>query len=247
MESLLRKVLTGRAAAETGSGVWGAVRREAGDVREVCARSPLLTAPSVARRLVLSDLAAPSDARNDLYVRLVGGSFVGQRNVEVTARVWGPAGPLSGALCGAHSYSSLVYYHDERPRWQELFAVRLSPDEFRGASLVLELRHRGSSPARDRTFALSYLRLVQLDGTAVRDDEHALCVYRYEPRRTSRELVTALLEMPSRRTDPPTEVSSLTVLPKDVLLVATQLCSTKLTYRGNSLNFVLPEYIYIYY
>lgn len=46
---------------------------------------------------------------------------------------------------------------------------------------MIVCRHRSSNEAKDRQerpFALAYLPLMQPDGTAIRDGEHSLCVYK---------------------------------------------------------------------
>lgn len=109
-------------------------------------------------------MIVPGDARNDLYVRLVAGTFGrGGRsgnNLELHARLVDargvtvpvstrdlrfahtvyryrrptvlialalvPQGAIStgAGLPPVDEYTSLVYYHDDRPKWQEVFKVR---------------------------------------------------------------------------------------------------------------------------
>lgn len=59
--------------------------------------------------------------------------------------------------------------------------VCLNIDEFKEAHIVFLLRHRSSNEAKDRAekhFALSYLRLMQKEGTTTPDTQHNLAVYK---------------------------------------------------------------------
>lgn len=59
--------------------------------------------------------------------------------------------------------------------------VCLNIEAFKDAHLVFLCRHRSSNEAKDRAekpFALSYLRLMQREGTTTPDTQHNMCVYK---------------------------------------------------------------------
>lgn len=78
----------------------------------------------------------PGDIRNDLYLTLVSGEFSkiskgSDKNIEVTAMVCDAKGlTVPGALTmGAgvspiDEYKSMIYYHEDKPKWNETFKVR---------------------------------------------------------------------------------------------------------------------------
>lgn len=77
----------------------------------------------------------PGDVRNDFYLTLVSGEFSkgskgSDKNIEVTVVVCDAKGVVvPGAIViGAGSssideYKSMIYYHEDRPKWNETFKV----------------------------------------------------------------------------------------------------------------------------
>lgn len=85
-------------------------------------------------------------------------------------------------LCS--SYRSVVYYHDGKPKWNELVKVVVRADQFAGTHLRFTVRHRSRHDTKDKTvapYAVAFLKLVkEEDGTAVKDGVHELIVYRLD-------------------------------------------------------------------
>ncbi len=167
----------------------------------------------VARRIGFPEIILPDDYRNDLYLTLVSGEFHKQgggkkteRNIEVTAKVIGGNGePIEGALSvGTEhlrtTYKSVVYYHEDRPKWMETIKVAaLSIDDFRSAHLKFSFKHRSSSENKDkneRPFAVAFLPLMNENGTTLKDSDHTeLLLYKVDGKRYN-DADTSYLELP---------------------------------------------------
>ncbi|CAG4961469.1 unnamed protein product [Parnassius apollo] len=199
---------------------------------------------------------------NELYVTLCAGAYSrgggksSERNIELTARLVDRRGRLLPGVISISAntplvdeYTSLVYYHEDRPRWQEIFKVCLDIETFKEAHIVFLCRHRSSNEAKDRAekyFALSYLRLMQREGTTTPDMQHNLCVYKIDNKRSGSDVETeaaaVCLGLPSRRDELPAGAEKgltrgpLSLVYRDSLTVATKLCSTKLTQREEILG-----------
>lgn len=76
----------------------------------------------------------PGDVRNDLYLTMVCGEFTkgtktSDKNIEVTATVYTENGTevpnviLLGAAFPLCKYKSVIYYHEDKPKWNETFKV----------------------------------------------------------------------------------------------------------------------------
>lgn len=111
----------------------------------ICARSakikdefPHLVHGNVAfaRKMGFPEVILPGDVRNDLYLTLVGGEFAkgsksSDKNIEVTATVCNEKGvvvpgvlTLGAGAAMLNEYKSVIYYHEDRPKWNETFRVR---------------------------------------------------------------------------------------------------------------------------
>lgn len=81
------------------------------------------------------EVILPGDVRNDLYLTLVGGEFAkgsksSDKNIEVTATVCNEKGvvvpgvlTLGAGAAMLNEYKSVIYYHEDRPKWNETFRV----------------------------------------------------------------------------------------------------------------------------
>ena len=62
-------------------------------------------------------------------------------------------------------YRSVVYYHEDKPRWTETFKIAIPIQEFYHSHLKFTFKHRSSNETKDRAekpFALSYVKLMQV-------------------------------------------------------------------------------------
>ncbi|KAL0860780.1 hypothetical protein ABMA27_009324 [Loxostege sticticalis] len=268
MDTLLKKVLANRDLkdAKHSQGLWVSLQLVEGDLKQIREENPHIVVGNtiVARKMGFPEVILPGDARNELYVTVGSGAFSkgggksSERNIELAARLVDKHGrTLPGVISiGAgvnlvDEFTSIVYYHDDRPRWQETFKVCLNIEQFKEAHLVFLCRHRSSNEAKDRAerhFALSYLRLMQREGTTTPDINHNLCVYKIDAKRASSpttveaEAAAACLGLPSERHELPAGAERgltrgvLSLVHRDSLCVATKLCSTKLTQREEILG-----------
>ena len=178
---------------------------------------------------------------------------------------------LGGSTEPLSEYRSLVYYHECRPAWCEIFKVEVPIDQFKCSHIRFTFKHRSSNESKDRAekpFAFAYVKLMQTNGTTLRDSHHELLVYKVNKINTKfffiylkerennnyliyfkvdhkkwEDLDLGYLQLPSTRQEL-TEGSSkpqhggLTLSTKDSFTILTNVCSTKLTQNGIFLSFL---------
>lgn len=208
-----------------------------------------------ARKMGFPEVIFPGDVRNDLYLTLVNGEFNKSSknsdvNIEVKAVVCNEKGEIVPNILtfGAGStmlseYKSVIYYHDYKPKWNETFKIELSIEEFKNCHLRFTFKHRSSNEMKDKSekpFALSYVRLMQDNGTTLQHKCHQLIVYKIDHKKYDKDDQTNYLSLPSRTTElsvnSKPSTGGLTISPKDYFTILTNLCSTKLTQDGKCLN-----------
>ncbi|XP_061941676.1 dedicator of cytokinesis protein 1 isoform X6 [Apis cerana] len=235
-----------------GQGLWTSLKLLRGDPKQVRDENPHLVLGNVAiaRKMGFPEVILPGDVRNDLYLTLISGEFnkgskSTDKNVEVTVKVCNEFGiPIPGVITlggGAlliDEYHSVIYYHEDKPRWCETFKIAVPIEEFKQAHLKFTFKHRSSNEAKDKSekpFALSYVKLMQRNGTTLQDIQHELLVYKLDQKKYE-ETDISYLKLPSTRGElielniekKPT-LGALTLSSKDSFLIATNICSTKLT------------------
>ncbi|XP_048268469.1 dedicator of cytokinesis protein 1 isoform X4 [Bombus terrestris] len=235
-----------------GQGLWASLKLLRGDPKQVRDENPHLVLGNVAiaRKMGFPEVILPGDVRNDLYLTLISGEFnkgskSTDKNVEVTVKVCNEFGvpipgvmTLGGGVSPIDEYHSVIYYHEDKPRWCETFKIAIPIEEFKQAHLKFTFKHRSSNEAKDKSekpFALSYVKLMQRNGTTLQDIQHELLVYKLDPKKYE-EIDISYLKLPSTRGElvelnlekKPT-LGALTLSSKDSFLIATNICSTKLT------------------
>lgn len=82
------------------------------------------------------EVILPGDVRNDLYLTLVSGEFskgskTSDKNIEVTVVVCNEKGQcvpdvmtLGAGASMLDEYKSVIYYHEDKPKWNETFRVK---------------------------------------------------------------------------------------------------------------------------
>ncbi|KAJ3278028.1 hypothetical protein HK104_002729, partial [Borealophlyctis nickersoniae] len=223
----------------------------------------LLKDVTVTPRNGFSDVILPGDVRNAMYVTLTSGEFsqgrkTSARNVEVTVQVRLTNGEFLTQCISrgageprAGSYDSLVYYHNNTPRWNETVRLDLSPDLFEKAHIFFTFRHcsssdKGSGDKTDRNFAFAFLPLLRGNHTVINDGSHGLILYKWDRKFAVPGVYLTYpagpnIFVPTHLTDSvmvAADVMSKLPALKDTLTVRTNLCSTKLTQNVSLLNLV---------
>nr|CAD7205374.1 unnamed protein product [Timema douglasi] len=267
LEGTLRRILTLKDLTQKehkGQGLWTSLKLLHGDIKQVTIQCVLtgdtvreenphlvLGNVAIARKMGFPEVILPGDVRNDLYLTLVGGEFskgskLADKNVEVTVVVCNDKGQsipgvmsLGGGVEPLNEYRSVIYYHEEKPRWHETFKVAVPIDEFKGSHLRFSFKHRCSTESKDKLekpFALSYVKLMQGNGTTLHDTEHDLLVYKVDHKFEETDL--GYLTLPCTRGElvegQKPQQGGLTLTNKDSFTIHTNVCSTKLTQNGES-------------
>ncbi|XP_037792049.1 dedicator of cytokinesis protein 4-like [Penaeus monodon] len=222
-----------------------------GELEQATKENPLLLKNvCVTKKLGFSDVIMPGDVRNDLYVTLNNGDFekggktVG-KNIEVTVLALDSDGKALECIYsgmghdGSTEFSSMIMYHNNSPRWNERLKVAIPIDQFAGAHLRLEYRHCSTREKNEKKlFGFSFVRLMDDEGgTTLRDGSHELCVYKCDERGRlnnpveylsmpflAKEAVDCIYSLPFQRS------------PKEIMVIDTLLCSTKLTQNVDLLS-----------
>ncbi|XP_076035833.1 dedicator of cytokinesis protein 3-like isoform X2 [Oratosquilla oratoria] len=222
-----------------------------GELEQATKENPLLLKNvCITKKLGFSDVIMPGDVRNDLYITLSHGEFErgGKstgKNIEVSVHALDYEGqPIECIYSGTGhdgttEFSSMVMYHNNSPRWSERLKIAIPIDKFSGAHLRLEFRHCSTrEKGEKKMFGFSFVRLMDDEaGTTLRDGAHELCVYKCDDRSKlsnpeeyitmpfiTREAVECIYSLPFQRST------------KEVMVINTLLCSTKLTQNVDLLS-----------
>ncbi|XP_030369556.1 dedicator of cytokinesis protein 1 isoform X2 [Scaptodrosophila lebanonensis] len=248
LDGTLRKLIANKDIGKIDSKMAVTIEVLRGDIKQIKEDFPRLVHPNVpvARKMGFPEVILPGDVRNDLYLTICCGEFAriakkSEKNVEVTVCVANEQGQLvSGVMSigAGHApideYKSVVYYHDDKPKWQEIFKIHVSIWDFKQCHLRFMLKHRSSNEQKDRAekpFGLAYVRLMQANGTTIPQGQHVLAVYKVDHKKYDKT-AASYMDLPAttaelQGTKPST--TGLSLLPKDQLTIDVNLCSTKLT------------------
>ncbi|XP_044753163.1 dedicator of cytokinesis protein 1 [Coccinella septempunctata] len=220
-----------------------------GDLKQVREEHPhlVLGNVSLARKMGFPEVILPGDIRNDLYLTLVSGEFTkgnktSDKNVEVTVTVCNENGKaipgvisLGGGVQPINKYKSVIYYHEDKPLWFETFKVAIPIEEFKTSHLKFVFKHRSSNEAKDKgekPFAMSFVRLMEENGTTLSNAKHNLIVYRIDHKKFDDQSVE-YLKLASHESEikegRKIQVNGLSVNVKDSFTLSSNICSTKLT------------------
>ncbi|KAK7079345.1 Dedicator of cytokinesis protein 2 [Halocaridina rubra] len=231
-------------------GIWFTLELINGDLKQVRDDNPRyvsLRDVPVALHLGLSDVIMPGDVRNDLYITVLSGEFArgakpSDRNVEVTVRVFNEKGFLIPGVihqgCGKeplNEYRSVTYYHENKPKWMETIKIALPIEEFKKSHVKFTFKHRSTNDVKDKNekpFAMSFVKLMQDNGTTLNNTEHELIVYKIDSKKWH-DNDTDYLKLNWRRHNAEEIVKTwqfgLAPSAKENFLISTTFCSTKLT------------------
>uniref|UniRef100_T1L2P2 C2 DOCK-type domain-containing protein n=1 Tax=Tetranychus urticae TaxID=32264 RepID=T1L2P2_TETUR len=250
-----------------GQGLWISYKLLLGDLEQAHGDSPHLISQytKIARRMGFPEIILPGDVRNDLYLTLISGDFSSKasnaKNIEVTIRVCNDRGHIlpeaitvGPGLSLGSEYKSVVYYHEEKPKWMETIKISLDIEDFRTSHLKITYKHRSSNESKDKNekpFAFSFIRLMNENGTTLKDEIHELLIYKIDGKKYDEtDSNVSYFKLPSTRSELESKipkatysnsgsslklafsnisVPGLTLNPRDVCLVSSIVCSTKLT------------------
>uniref|UniRef100_A0A0A9Z7E6 Dedicator of cytokinesis protein 1 n=1 Tax=Lygus hesperus TaxID=30085 RepID=A0A0A9Z7E6_LYGHE len=249
MEATLKKLMTNKDLTHKdhkGQGLKVILKMLHGDLKQLREGDPhLMIGPvAVARKMGFPEVILPGDVRNDLYLTLISGEFskgskTTDKNVQVTVNVCNEKGQsLQGVVQNGteeSEYRSVIYYHEDKPRWAETCKVAVPIDDFKYSHLKFTFKHRSSNEAKDKNekpFAMSYVKLMQENGTTLPDTTHELLVYKVDNKKWDPTDVS-YLTLPSTRAElqdgSKPSVNGLILTNKDSFTIQTNVCSTKLT------------------
>lgn len=253
LDATLRKIFTGKdQIGKDGSNIWITVELLHGDLKQLKEEYPHLIVNNVphARKLGFPEIIFPGDVRNDLYVTLLQGEFskiilgkTSDKNIEVSVTVCNEKGEIVGDVItqggGApmtSEYRSVIYYHEDKPKWNETFKINVPIEEFIKCHLKFMFKHRSSNDSKDKNekpFALSFVKLQQDNGTTLQQGNHQLVVYKIDHKKYDESTQFNYYSLPSRHfellTTPKPTAAGFSLLNKDSFHIDINLCSTKLT------------------
>ncbi|EEC03304.1 dock-1, putative, partial [Ixodes scapularis] len=272
LDTAIKKALSAKEITQKehkGQGLWICLKLLHGDNKQVREENPHLVSgtTAVARKMGFPEVILPGDVRNDLYLTLVQAEFSkgtksSDRNIEVTVKVCNEKGTIIPGVISVGSgsenldeYHSVIYYHEDRPRWMETFKIAVPIELFYSAHLLFMFKHRSSNEAKDRAekpFAMSFVKLMQENGTTLNDEVHELLVYRVSERMGLFDMEAYFEENSSTPNVQPNkaqlasfQAGGISLAIKDSFQISTLVCSTKLTQNVDLLGLLkwwtLPE------
>ncbi|UYV68724.1 hypothetical protein LAZ67_6000554 [Cordylochernes scorpioides] len=199
LDNVIRKLSGGGGGSSSGvpkepkeQGLWICLKLLHGDQRQVTEENPHLVSSytAVARKMGFPEVILPDPAMdlnlgfsvlyNHIFKKGVGGRRECTQMVLSGVYLQGVITYGAGADL-MDEYKSVIYYHEDKPKWMETFKIAIPIEEFYSAHLKFTFKHRSSSEAKDKVekpFALSYVKLMQENGTTLKDETHELLVYK---------------------------------------------------------------------
>ncbi|XP_013109839.2 dedicator of cytokinesis protein 3 isoform X1 [Stomoxys calcitrans] len=210
----------------------------------------LFQGSTITRKMGFPDVIMPGDVRNDMFITLEKGEFERggkntAKNILVTVVVLDVAGNvLTECLWGAsgmdtqNCYKSMILYHQNAPCWNEMLRLSVPIDKFSTAHVRFEFRHCSTrEKSEPKLFGFSFARLMDPSGATLADGHHELYVYKCED---AGKLMTAnYLILPCKPKDPHAKVECSSIFhrsSKEVFVMRSLLCSTKLTQNADLLS-----------
>uniref|UniRef100_T1IUW7 Dedicator of cytokinesis protein 3 n=1 Tax=Strigamia maritima TaxID=126957 RepID=T1IUW7_STRMM len=223
-----------------------------GEMAQVRQENPLVfKSVTITHKMGFSDVIMPGDVRNDLYFLLdkaefeKGGKSTG-KNIEVTLSVLDADGSSLEKCIGIGSghenvteYQSVILYHNNSPRWGETIKLAVPIERFPRAHVRMEFRHCSTRDKIERKcFGFAFAKLMNDDGTTVKDGLHELFVYKCDDRS---KLINpqVYLNLPwssEDHSDVGNNSAHFQRSAKETVFLETLLCSTKLTQNVDLLS-----------
>uniref|UniRef100_A0A0N5AJX3 Dedicator of cytokinesis protein 1 n=1 Tax=Syphacia muris TaxID=451379 RepID=A0A0N5AJX3_9BILA len=216
-----------------------------------------LNSPMEVPKMSFPDIISADETRNDLYITLLEADFRGGKssdaNIEARVTPVDSRGIIkdvnfmcveintSTGLTKKTTYHSLVFYHEDKPKWNE--AVKISiPEDSRDIHLRITFHYRKSSEKAKQEkgpFALAFVRILN-DARLIEDGRHDLLVYRIDSGKFS-ERDSTYLDLPSTRQEKEYsqtryQQNSFSLASKHSMTIYAVTCSTTLTQNQNLLD-----------
>lgn len=217
----------------------------------------------VTKRMGFPDVILPGDIRNSLYLTIISGDFSQGRkttakNIEITIQLRCSSGEVlrNAVYCGGDetcdTFESIVYYHNNNPRWNETIRLDIpcSASVDKGMHLFFTFRHCSATEKSDKSekaFAFAAFPLIRSDDAVIHDQNYTLHLFKYDKKHVSPDIyipaIVYAVQVDASDAFMNVESSLVTsahnsklVLLKDVFTMQTKLCSTKLTQNVSLLN-----------
>lgn len=258
LDVTLRKLITNKDMGKDGYNIWISVELMHGDLKQLKEEYPHMILGNIAhaRKMGFPEVIFPGDVRNDLYVTLSSGEFsrtsgkTSDKNIEVIVTVCDDKNEVmkdvitqGGGAMMTSEYHSVIYYHEDRPKWIETFKVNVPIEDFIRCHLKFVFKHRSSNESKDKNekpFAMAFVKLQQDNGTTLQQGKHSLVVYKIDYKKLDDKNCFNYYTLPSRTFEllatPKPSATGFTLLNKDIFNVEINLCSTKLTQDVNLLG-----------
>uniref|UniRef100_A0A0R3S2B9 C2 DOCK-type domain-containing protein n=1 Tax=Elaeophora elaphi TaxID=1147741 RepID=A0A0R3S2B9_9BILA len=212
--------------------------------------------PLELRKLSFADVISADDIRNDLYVTLLQGDLHGgkgsDKNIEVRITVVDTNGIVENSIVmitadgirWTTTYQSLVFYHDDKPKWNEAIKVQIPENIDQNIHLRITFHHKKTfdkAKQEKGPFALAFARIME-GATLIKDGLHELLVYKIETGRFD-DNDTSYTRLPATREE--LKASQAQLRPqtttfvygeKNFLTIETVTCSTTLTHNKSLLD-----------
>ncbi|KAM4676971.1 dedicator of cytokinesis protein 5 [Discoglossus pictus] len=248
LTAVYNKVIAAKEVNHKGQGLWISLKLLPGDLAQVQKEYSHLVdrSTAVARKMGFPEIILPGDVRNDMYVTLIQGEFdkgkkKTPKNVEITLSVHDQDGNLVEKAVhpgagheGLQEYKSVVYYQVKQPCWYETIKVSIPIEDVSRCHLRFTFRHRSSQESRDKSekvFGMAFVRLMNLDGTTLRDGIHDLIIYKGDNKKP--DDAKLYLTLPGTKEEEegrsPRGHSTSMSPTKDSFQITILICSTKLT------------------
>ncbi|ESO09209.1 hypothetical protein HELRODRAFT_109536 [Helobdella robusta] len=262
MEVVIKKSILAKDINHKGQGLWVTMRNLVGDMAQLQKEYPhlLTNTTSIARKMGFPDVIMPGDVRNDLYVTIKQGEFkkggnkMADKNIQVTLTICNENGEVINGMISEGSsgsmvnqFETIIYYHEDRPKWYETVKVSIPVNDSNGVHLKFTMKHRSTADAKDKAekpFAMSYIQLMNDDGTILNNTDHDLLVYKMDSKK-SEDQTSAYFRLPATQKDLQKLINSsgsalksnslsagsYSLSASDVFQISTLICSTKLTHN----------------
>ncbi|CAD6193581.1 unnamed protein product [Caenorhabditis auriculariae] len=167
-----------------------------GSSQELKVRQPHLFTRNAAVTLKKAEKSALTweETRNDLYITLISGEFVGKssdKNIEARLNVVDDNGNVvenvfeTFSVTGSQlstGYRSVVFYHETQPNWYEHIKICLPANPSTNYHLRILFYSRKAyekNKCEKGPFAISHIQLLQ-SANLIEDGDHELVVYKIE-------------------------------------------------------------------